>query len=175
MKRNRRKRNEDLKRNVGGRIKILMGDMSGAEFSRTLDSIIGDRAPWAYTNGLSLPDPEVLLKIAEKYNVTLDWLLKGETSGTTTPFSSETIMLAREIDERLKVLPAKLNMAQRLLDVIRAMTMIYTPEQIEEYGKIMEEREKKHGGRVTPEEIVKLKEMDLQVIDFIPKGKPLQG
>lgn len=76
----RRKRDENLKKDVGTRIQKLLGKMTSKDFAASIDNIVDGSTIWTYINGITLPDSEVQLKIAEKYGVTIDWILRGKKS-----------------------------------------------------------------------------------------------
>lgn len=76
----RRKRDENLKKEVGKRIQKLIGNMTAKDFAATIENIVDGSTIWTYINGVTLPDSEVQLKIAEKYGVTIDWILRGNKS-----------------------------------------------------------------------------------------------
>ncbi len=76
----RRKRDENLKKDVGARIQKLLGTMTSKDFAASIENIVDGSTIWTYINGITLPDSEVQLKIAEKYGVTVDWILRGKRS-----------------------------------------------------------------------------------------------
>ena len=76
----RKPRNEAFTKEFAIRIKQLIGDTPLSKISLKLDKIIGVGTLWDYVNGLSMPRPDVLVKISKEFNVSIDWLLKGEKS-----------------------------------------------------------------------------------------------
>jgi len=80
MSRGKRPKDEILLKNFAKRFKILSGNLPLKKISEKLDNIVSIQTLYGYQHGLSLPSPAVLLKISEKFNITIDWLLKGEHS-----------------------------------------------------------------------------------------------
>lgn len=76
----RKPRNEAFTKEFALRIKHLIGNTPLSKISLKLDKIIGVGTLWDYVNGLSMPRPDVLVKISKEFNVSVDWLLKGEES-----------------------------------------------------------------------------------------------
>lgn len=80
MSRGKRPKDEILLKDFAMRFKKLVGNLSFKKIGEKLDNIVSIQTLYGYLHGLSLPSPPVLLKISEKFNVTIDWLLKGEQS-----------------------------------------------------------------------------------------------
>lgn len=78
--RGQKPRNETLAKEFGQRLKKISGNISQSKLAEKLDNIVSQKTLWDYINGLSMPRPDALLKIAEKFNVSVDWLLKGNDS-----------------------------------------------------------------------------------------------
>lgn len=78
--RGQKPRNEALAKDFGQRLKKISGNISQTKLAEKLDNIVSPKTLWDYINGLSMPRPDALLKISEKFNVSIDWLLKGENS-----------------------------------------------------------------------------------------------
>lgn len=60
---------------IGNRLKILRGKKTQTEFATDIDTTL--RTYQHYESGGRRPDPDILKTISKKYNVTIDWLLKG--------------------------------------------------------------------------------------------------
>lgn len=78
--RGQKPRNEALAKSFGQRLKKISGNISQSKLAEKLDNIVSQKTLWDYINGLSMPRPDALLKISEKFNVSVDWLLKGNES-----------------------------------------------------------------------------------------------
>lgn len=79
-KRGRRKKDEALYKEVAARLKGLFGDRSAEDISNMLDGLVSYRTVYDYLNGIALPGADVLIKISEKFGVTIDWILRGEAT-----------------------------------------------------------------------------------------------
>ncbi|MDA8156279.1 MAG: helix-turn-helix transcriptional regulator [Actinomycetota bacterium] len=76
--RGKRPVDEVLKKEFGQRFKALVDKTPLSKVANQLDNIVSPVTLWDYVNGQSLPGPVVLKKIAEFYNVTVDYLLSGQ-------------------------------------------------------------------------------------------------
>ena len=99
MRRQRGKERELLKKEVGERIKKLMGNMKAREFAKRIDNIVDESTVWTYVNGLNLPSPEVQLRIAREFGVTTDYLLTGQDSLFSSDFERAFINELREAEK----------------------------------------------------------------------------
>lgn len=61
-------------------IKTLRGNLSQADFAETIGTKQTTYSAWE--RGLQEPSIDMLIIIANKYNVTLDWLISGESLPT---------------------------------------------------------------------------------------------
>jgi transcriptional regulator with XRE-family HTH domain len=59
--------------------------MSHPAVAKKLDDIVSPKTLWGYVNGIAFPAPDVLLKITEKFDVSLDWLLTGKEKPPQEP------------------------------------------------------------------------------------------
>jgi transcriptional regulator with XRE-family HTH domain len=69
---------EELKKEVGERLRQAFGGRSLPEVARVLDNVVSSKSLWEYVSGISLPSLPVQIKIAETFGITLDWLLTGK-------------------------------------------------------------------------------------------------
>jgi transcriptional regulator with XRE-family HTH domain len=69
---------EELKKEVGERLRQAFGGRSLPEVARVLDNVVSSKSLWEYVSGISLPGLPVQIKIAETFGITLDWLLTGK-------------------------------------------------------------------------------------------------
>jgi transcriptional regulator with XRE-family HTH domain len=69
---------EELKKEVGERLRQAFGGRSLPAVARMLDNVVSSKSLWEYVNGMSLPGPPVQIKIAHTFGITLDWLLTGK-------------------------------------------------------------------------------------------------
>jgi hypothetical protein len=69
---------EELKKEVGERLRQAFGGRSLPAVARMLDNVVSSKSLWEYVSGISLPGPPVQIKIAETFGITLDWLLTGK-------------------------------------------------------------------------------------------------
>lgn len=76
----RKTRNEAVAKAMGQRLKELFDNENLADVAKRIDGVVSRKALWSYINGLSIPSADVLMVISEKYNVSIDWLLKGQES-----------------------------------------------------------------------------------------------
>jgi len=78
------------------RIQKIIDDekINPAEFARRIDASSGNVADWL--KGRSRPGIDAIIRIHEVFNVSLDWLLKGEEDKT-----AEYIKELKETNERL--------------------------------------------------------------------------
>lgn len=74
----RRKRDDVLAAEIGKRIKELMGDLKRTDIAGKIG--IAPSTLWDYMNGDAIPGPEILIKLADILNVSIDYLLKGQQS-----------------------------------------------------------------------------------------------
>lgn len=76
----KRPRNEIFYKEFALRLKELIGEKSLSEVARDIDGIVSQKTLWDYVNGISMPGPDVLVKISETFKVSIDYLLKGQIS-----------------------------------------------------------------------------------------------
>jgi transcriptional regulator with XRE-family HTH domain len=69
---------ENLAAVLGKRIKELVGDRKYSAIARQIG--VKPNTFWGYLNGLTMPSFKILLKLAEHFDVSVDWLLKGQES-----------------------------------------------------------------------------------------------
>jgi predicted phosphoribosyltransferase len=69
---------EELKKEVGGRLRQAFGNRSLPAVARMLDNVVSSKSLWEYVSGISLPGLPVQIKIADTFGITLDWLLTGK-------------------------------------------------------------------------------------------------
>ncbi len=77
MKR-KKKRDEILTKEFAERLKQLIGGAQLTEVEKKLNHVVAYKTLWDYVNGLSMPMPDVLMKIARAYGVSVDYLLTGQ-------------------------------------------------------------------------------------------------
>jgi hypothetical protein len=69
---------EELKKEVGERLRQAFGGRSLPAVARMLDNVVSSKSLWEYVSGISLPGPPVQIKIAHTFGISLDWLLTGK-------------------------------------------------------------------------------------------------
>ncbi len=98
--RGRRPRDEKSLKEFANRFKDLIGDMALSKVADKLDRIVSQKTFWDYENGLSMPGPDVLRKLSEKFGVSVDWLLTGQESlFAKDEFERRYLMTLREAGE----------------------------------------------------------------------------
>ncbi len=70
-----------LKAEIGERVKALRGKMTQAEFGKFFKK--SQDAICAYEKGIVFPPIDVILKMAETFGVSVEWILTGETGKKT--------------------------------------------------------------------------------------------
>ncbi len=123
VSRGRTRRDERLAKEFSKRLKELIGDMSLPKVSERLGGIVSPVTLWDYINGHSLPRPDVLLKIAELFDVTVDYLLTGQ----------QPLFPANKLEKKF-------------FDTMREAEALGIAEQAEQFVRLMIEQKKKTEG-----------------------------
>jgi len=90
---------EKLAAVLGNRIKELVGDRKYSAIARQIG--VKPNTFWGYLNGLTMPSFKVLLKLAEHFDVSVDWLLRGQESLLPKdPLEMDVISSIRKISDR---------------------------------------------------------------------------
>lgn len=97
-----------------------MDGMSGQKFAESLGGIVDPSTPWTYAAGISLPDPEVLIRISEVYGVSIDYLLKGERSPVPRDNEEQEVL-------RLFRRAKSLNVGKDVLKFLRVLVALEEP------------------------------------------------
>lgn len=71
----------------------------------------------AYERGVNLPSTEVLIKLAEVFNITLDYLA-FEAKGSAAPLNIQDRELLRRFEEVDNLLEKEKNLAKEILDLV---------------------------------------------------------
>jgi transcriptional regulator with XRE-family HTH domain len=95
----------------GARLKRAVGERSYTSVAREVG--VKPHTFWGYVNGVSLPSFDVLVRIADFLDVTLDWLIRGKEAPAVMPYDAETlqgVVAALEehmAGEKIKLKPGK--------------------------------------------------------------------
>lgn len=73
-------KDEQTKKEIAWRLKKVTGGKKPSVIKEELGGIVSAKAIWKYLNGYSIPRADILIKISEVYDVTIDWLLRGDKS-----------------------------------------------------------------------------------------------
>jgi transcriptional regulator with XRE-family HTH domain len=127
----RKKHNQALLKGVAERLKTAFGDDKAPQAWVKLDKIVTQKSLWDYLSGLIMPGPEVLIKVAETYHVTIDWILTGEQT-------------LADIDN---------TQTDELDGMVRKLARLGVAEDAKEYLSIMIEKQSRKS--MTPEQEVR--------------------
>ena len=95
----RNKKDEELSVVLGKRIKELAGERKHSAIARQIG--VKPNTFWGYLNGLTMPSYKVLLKLADHFNVSVDWLLRGQESPVPKdPIEMKVISCMRRISDK---------------------------------------------------------------------------
>ncbi len=72
-----KRNNDELRIQIAKRLKQVVGKTNNREFADKLGNIVDASTIWTYTNGVSIPGPEVLIKISEVTKCSIDYILHG--------------------------------------------------------------------------------------------------
>jgi len=72
---------QKLKVEIGQRVKALRGKMTQAEFGKLFKK--SQDAICAYEKGIVFPPIDVIVKMAETFGVSVEWIITGETGRRT--------------------------------------------------------------------------------------------
>lgn len=95
----KRPKDEALVKEFSKRLKNLIGTIPLSKVEIKLGRIVGQKSLWDYVNGLSMPSPVVLTKIAEIFNVSVDYLLTGQESLFKDDFERKFFSTLREAEK----------------------------------------------------------------------------
>ncbi len=101
MSAKRRKRNDALAVEIGRRIEVLMGDSKRKDIAEQIG--IAPSTLWDYMRGDAIPGPEVLIKMADVFHVSLDYILKGDCSSFPKNEAEKNILYEYREAEKLQV------------------------------------------------------------------------
>lgn len=74
------RKDEEMAHGVASRLSLIFKGQMDKDVAKALRDIVTDKAIWAYRNEKAIPIPQVLKRISEVYDVSVDWILNGDES-----------------------------------------------------------------------------------------------
>jgi transcriptional regulator with XRE-family HTH domain len=122
---------QKLKAEIGQRVKALRGKMTQAEFGKLFKK--SQDAVCAYEKGIVFPPIDVIVKMAETFGVSVEWIITGETGKRTKEGKEKGFAFKnrfiREGEPEWKILEVLSAAPQNVKEEVLALVSSYIKER----------------------------------------------